>query len=384
MPFRSVRNQAWGPLVQLSVRGLPSGAAAGFGGQSIIGPGTINLVILTASNSPTGTFPLTITGTDFSGTQSIQAMMTITPGPPPLDFIVAVTPAVQTTLGGGSVNYKVDVTSDSTTVPVNLSVSGLPTGATGTFTPPSILHQGSSTLTVATKNPTAFGFYGLNVIGTDPTGTQKVPISLNIPAVDFTLQQQIGPFGVTAGGTAFGTITATPVLGALDTVTLSVTSGLPAGASASFSPSTLGGPVTTSTMTINTPVSLAPGIYQLVVQGSDASGIQTVQVPFQVFSGNPTAGFFLAAVPNTHEVLAGGGTFYTIIVSNNGGPVPALTFSLSGTPLNGSASLAAIGNNVYQLSVSTDPLSAPRGDDILITAKGPNGTQQIDVFLQTD
>src|SRR5580765_5096669 len=139
-----------GPLVQLSVSGLPPGAAAGFGGQSISGPGTTNLVVLTAINTPTGTYHLTITGSDFSGTQQTEAMMTVTPGPPLLDFIVDVTPASRTTLGGGVVDYTVSVTSDNA-APVNLSVSGLPVGATGTFNPPSITHQGKSTLTVATS-----------------------------------------------------------------------------------------------------------------------------------------------------------------------------------------------------------------------------------------
>src|SRR5689334_21137763 len=78
-----------GPLVQLSVSDLPPGATAGFGGESISGPGTANLVILTAINTPTGTFHLTITGSDFSGTQATEAMMTVTPGPPLLDFIVS-------------------------------------------------------------------------------------------------------------------------------------------------------------------------------------------------------------------------------------------------------------------------------------------------------
>lgn len=373
-----------GPLVQLSVTGLPPGAAAGFGGQNISGPGTANLVILTAINTPTGTYHLTITGTDFSGTQTTDAMMTVTPGPPLLDFIVAVTPASRTTLGGGVVDYRVSVTSDNA-APVNLSVSGLPAGgATGTFNPPSITHQGTSTLTVATQDPTAFGFYGMSVIGTDPTGTQKVPIILNIPSVDFTLQQQVGPFGVTAGGNAIGTVTATPVLGALQSVSLSVVSGLPPGASASFSPATLGGAVTSSTMTITTTTSLVPGIYQLVVQGADSSGIQTAQVPFQVFGGNPSAGFFLAAVPDDHEVQAGGQASYTIIVSNNAGPVPAVTFALTGGPLNGSVGITPLGNNAFLLSVSTDPLSDPGVSSVLITATGPNGTQQIEVSLQID
>lgn len=371
-----------GSLVQLSVSGLPPGATAGFSEPTFTGTGT-TLVILTANNTPTGTFHLTITGTDLTGTQTAEAMMTVTPGPPSLDFVVDVTPASQTTLGGGVVDYTVSVTSDNA-APVNLSVSGLPAGATGTFNPASITHQGKSTLTVATQDPTAPGFYGLNVIGSDPTGTQKVPIILNIPSVDFTLQQQIGPFEVIAGGNAIGTVTATPVLGTLGSVSLSVVSGLPPGASASFSPATLGGPVTSSTITISTTTSLASGIYQLVVQGADSSGIQTVQVPFNVISGNPSAGFFLAAVPDDHEVQPGGSASYTIIVSNNAGPVPPVTFTLSGGPLNGSMGITPLGGNTFLLSVSTDPLDDESIASVLITATGPDGTQQIEVSLEID
>ena len=373
-----------GPLVQLSVSGLPQGSTASFSDPVASGPGTVRLFILTALNTPAGTFHLTITGSDLTGTQTTDAMMTVNPGPPPIDFIVAVTPATQTTLGGGTVSYKVDVSSDNA-APVNLSVTGLPAGATAAFVPPSITHTGSSTLTVVTRDPTAPGFYGLNVIGTDPTGTQKVPIVLNIPSVDFTLQQQVGPSAVTAGGNIIGTVTAAPVLGTLGTVTLSVVSGLPPGASASFSPATLGGGVTGSTMTITTTTSLVPGIYQLTLQGQDASGIQTAQVPFIVISGNPSAGFFLAAVPDELEVHASGGqAISTIIVSNNAGPVPSVMFSLSSSA-NVSASLTPLGANFFQLSVSSaDPLSDAAVGEVLITATGPDGTQQIDVSVQID
>ena len=373
-----------GPLVQLSVSGLPQGSTASFSDSVASGPGTARLFILTALNTPAGTFHLTITGSDLTGTQTTDAMMTVNPGPPPIDFIVAVTPATQTTLGGGTVSYKVDVSSDNA-APVNLSVTGLPAGATATFAPPSITHTGSSTLTVVTQDPTAPGFYGLNVIGTDPTGTQKVPIILNIPSVDFTLQQQVGPSSVTAGGNIIGTVTATPVLGALGSVSLSVVSGLPAGTSASFSPGVIGGGVTSSTMTITTTTSVVPGIYQLTVQGQDASGVQTAQVPFIIISGNPSAGFFLAAVPDELEVQASGGSaFSTIIVSNNAGPVPPVTLTLS-TSANVSALLTPLGANMFQLSVSSaDPLSKAAVGEVLITATGPGGTQQIDVSVQID
>ena len=373
-----------GPLVQLSVSGLPQGSAASFSDPFASGPGTARLFILTGLNTPPGTFHLTITGSDLTGTQTTDAMMTVNPGPPPIDFIVSVTPAKQTTLGGGTVSYKVNVFSDNA-APVNLSVTGLPTGATATFAPPSITHTGSSTLTVVTQDPTAPGFYGLNVIGTDPTGTQKIPVILNIPSVDFTLQQQVGPSAVIAGGNIIGTVTATPVLGTLATVNLSVVSGLPPGASASFSPGTLGGGVTSSTMTITTTTSVVPGIYQLTLQGQDASGIQNAQVPFIVIRGNPSAGFFLAAVPDELEVHASGGSaFSTIIVSNNAGPVPPVTLTLSRSA-NVSALLTPFGPNMFRLSFSSaDPLSDAALGEVLITATGPGGTQQIDVSVQID
>jgi len=373
-----------GPLVQLSVSGLPQGSTANFSEPGFSSPGTTRLFILTAPQTPPGTFHLKITGSDLTGTQTTDAMMTVNAGPPPIDFILSVTPATQTTLGGGTVTYQIDVFSDNAS-PVNLSVTGLPAGATATFNPAAIKGKGSSTLTVVTQDPTTPGFYGLSVIGTDPTGTQKVPIILNIPSVDFTLQEQVGPSAVIAGGNIVGTVTATPVLGTLRSVSLSVVSGLPPGASASFSPATLGGGVTGSTMTITTTTSLVPGIYQLTIQGQDASGIQTAQIPFIVISGNPSAGFFLAAVPDELEVHASGGqASSTIIVSNNAGPVPPVTFSLSSSA-NVSASLTAFGGNFFQLSVSSaDPLSDAAVGDVLITATGPDGTQQIDVSVQID
>lgn len=304
-----------GPLVQLSVSGLPPGSASAFSDPVVSAPGTSTLTILTAPNTSPATFNLTITGTDLTGKQTTQAMLTVNAGPPPIDFVMDVTPASRTTLGGGSVSYTVSVSSDNA-APVNLSVSGLPAGATGTFNPAGITGQGMSTLTVTTVSPTSPGFYGLNVIGADSTGTQKVPITLNIASVDFTLQQFVGPSAVTAGGNIFGTVTATPVLGSLGTVTLSVTAGLPPGASANFSPNPLGGSVTSSTMTITTTTSLAAGEYQLSIQGSDASGIQTAQIPVRVLSGNPSAGFFLAAVPDQAEIQARGQAQYIIIMSN--------------------------------------------------------------------
>jgi hypothetical protein len=73
----------------------------------------------------------------------------------PADFAVSVTPASQTVLPGGSTTFNVSVASTGGTFSnaVGLTVSGLPTGATGSFSSPSVTPGSSgapSTLTVQT------------------------------------------------------------------------------------------------------------------------------------------------------------------------------------------------------------------------------------------
>jgi hypothetical protein len=56
-----------------------------------------------------------------------------------------------------------------------LSVSGLPSGATGTFSPASINGgSGASTLNISTNPSTPAGSYILTVTGTDGTITRSV------------------------------------------------------------------------------------------------------------------------------------------------------------------------------------------------------------------
>jgi hypothetical protein len=77
----------------------------------------------------------------------------------PADFSVSVTPASQTVLPGASTTFAVTVSSvgGTFTNPVALTVSGLPAGATGTFSSPSVTPGSTgapSTLTVQTSSST--------------------------------------------------------------------------------------------------------------------------------------------------------------------------------------------------------------------------------------
>jgi len=69
------------------------------------------------------------------------------------DFSLGISPNSQTITTGGSTTYTVTVTvtpSNGFSATVSFAVSGLPSGATGTFNPTSVTGSGSTTLTVTT------------------------------------------------------------------------------------------------------------------------------------------------------------------------------------------------------------------------------------------
>jgi hypothetical protein len=63
---------------------------------------------------------------------------------------------------------------------VNLSVSGLPSGATGTFNPTSVSGSGSSTLTVSTASSTPAGTSQLTITGAGGSLNHSKSVSLTV------------------------------------------------------------------------------------------------------------------------------------------------------------------------------------------------------------
>ncbi len=71
------------------------------------------------------------------------------------DFTVAATPGTQTSGGGGSTTFTVTVTgTGGFSGNVTLSASGLPAGATASFSPSVVMGTGPSTMTVLTSSST--------------------------------------------------------------------------------------------------------------------------------------------------------------------------------------------------------------------------------------
>src|SRR5206468_6947413 len=124
---------------------------------------------------------------------------------------------------------------------VGLSVSGLPTGATATFSPTSVTGSGSSTLNVTTSLTTPAGSYTLTVTGASGslTHSSSVTLAVNLPP-DLALSGTPDSRTVAQGNSTSYTVSVTALNGFSGTVGLSA-SGLPTGATATFSPTSVTG-----------------------------------------------------------------------------------------------------------------------------------------------
>ncbi|MGS2614076.1 S8 family peptidase [Micromonospora sp. LZ34] len=101
--------------------------------------------------------------------------------PPTNDFSVSVSPTSGSTAPGGSVTTTVNTaTTNGSAQSVSLSASGLPAGATASFSPATVTSGGSSTLTISTSASTPPGTYPVTVTGSAASGTRTATYTLTV------------------------------------------------------------------------------------------------------------------------------------------------------------------------------------------------------------
>jgi subtilisin family serine protease len=182
------------------------------------------------------------------------------------NFTLAVTPSSRTALVGGSAAYTATVGAmNGFTGPVTLSVSGLPAGATGTWTPPTVPGSGGSQLTVSTPQGVAPGVYPLTITGSSGGLSHSIQVTLVVSAGDFAISASPATQSVTRGGSASSTVSLSVSGGFSGSVSLSAT-GLPSGSTASFSATPVTAPGT-SRLTVRTTSSTARGTFTVIVTG---------------------------------------------------------------------------------------------------------------------
>lgn len=198
------------------------------------------------------------------------------------------------------------------------------------------------------------------------------------PSKDFTVTAAPISSSVQKGRAATFSVAVTPVAGFTGKVTLS-SSGLAAGMSATFSPSSLtvdGSPLT-STLTVTTSSSTPTGSDTLTVTGTNGSTKRTLALVVVVSAPAP-AGLALAVTPAGVSVAPGSSATYAVAVSRINGyagtiglvasaPLPTgttVSVSPSSVPAGASSPVAAT------LTVTTTPTTPASTTAVTVTATG--------------
>src|SRR5437016_1573252 len=260
--------------VTLTLGGAPTGVTGSFDPAAPTGTTSTLTVSVGAAVAP-GVYNLTVDGTGAPGNRSTPLALTVSAAP---DYTLSLTPAALTIGQGATGNTTVTITRTNFTGAVTLSLGNAPTGVTGSFNPAAPTGT-SSTVTLSVGAAVAPGVYNLTVDGTATAGNRSTPLTLTVSAApDYSLS--LAPAALTvaqaANGTATVTITRTNFTSA---VTLSL-GGAPAGVTGSFNPAAPTG--TTSALTVSVGAAVAPGVYNLRVDGTGAPGNRSTPLTLTV------------------------------------------------------------------------------------------------------
>jgi subtilase family serine protease len=166
---------------------------------------------------------------------------------------------------------------------VALSVSGLPTGVTGTFNPTSITGSGTSTLSLTVASTTAAGSYTVTVKGVGGGITQTTTLTLTVTTPvtgGFSLSVSPTSGSLARGQSGYAVVTVTATGGFDSAVALSAT-GIPSGVTGSFSPTSVTGSGT-SDFTLTVARNAPTGTHVITITGTSGSTSHSATLTFTV------------------------------------------------------------------------------------------------------
>lgn len=273
------------------------------------------------------------------------------------NYGITSSPASVTMLSGRTATYPLTVTLwQGTGAPVTLSVvSGLPVGATPSFSTNPVTPTGSSTLTISTPSSVALGDYTLLVYGQFGAFLNYTVLTLHIYnfAVSISPSTQTVLRGLSAQYKATLTLSAGSSTTGIPSELMSVT-GLPSDATWAFGPSnfipTFGGNTATFTVYTHGPPSGSLGDYTFTITGTDpypSGGSRSGSAHLHIFD------FSVILTPISRTTLRGTTTVYDLQLKLLGGSsttgIPAMSMSISGGP----------SDTVYTLSATSMTPTVP-------------------------
>jgi hypothetical protein len=325
--------------VTLSTGALPAGVTATFAPPTVTSGGTSTLTLVAASNAVlVAATPITITGTSGSLAHATTVTLSVSG-----DFTIAETPSSLSVIQGQSVAATVAIFPvGGFAGTVTLGVTGLPGGVTATFSPPTIVASGSSTLTLA-ASPAAVVTPAATITVTAQSGSVTHSVTfvltvLPVPAPEFTLGVSPTGVSVTQGFSGAVLVTTTSIDGFAGTINLT-TGPLPAGVTATFlPPAIVGGGNSTLFLAASSTAAIVTSV-PVTVTGTSGSFVHSATVTLAVLAA-PVPDFSIAETPSTVTVVTGGTASISVAVFAEGGFAGVVDLAATGLPNGVSAAFS--------------------------------------------
>jgi len=280
--------------VTFSASGLPSGVTASFSPTSSGPNGTSTLTLTAAANAAPGTATITVTASSNGPTLAHTATINLSVTPTP-DFALSAAPQTLTIALGSSGNDTISVASlNAFNSAVNLSVSGLPAGASSSFSTnpvtPAANGSAGSVLTINVPATSNLGAWTVTVSGSSGGVSHSATFTLSVvqpQQADFSVSASPTSLSLAQGAGANDTITVLSVANFNSPVSLSI-AGLPSGVTAAFAPATVtpaAGGSGSSTLTLSASATAATGNATLAITATSGSLTHTTTIALSVTPG---------------------------------------------------------------------------------------------------
>ena len=343
-----------GKPISFSVSGLPSGVSSSFSTVSCGPSCSSTLTVITSSSTSTGTFPIAVTGSGGGISRSTSFNLTVS-DPVTFDFTLS-NSGNKSVTAGSSVSNTISATlASGSTQSVAFSASGLPAGATASFSPGSCNPTCSSTLTIATT------------LGVTPAGTSTIMVSASGGGIT-----RITTFSLTVNLPIAATPTITPnggnFTGSISVTMTTVTPGASIYFTTDGSTPTQSSKLYTGAMTLTNSTTVKAVTLKAGYNSSGmASTSFTIIQPFD---------FSLTHTGN-QSVMAGSSTTNSITATLVSGSTQAVTFSVSGLPSGATASFSSTScSPTCSSTLTLNASSATAGTySIMVTATGGGVTR---------
>lgn len=284
-----------------------------------------------------GSYAVTVTATDGTLVRTDTISLLVTASTVAPGFTLSPATVMAPVAQGASVPITLSLASvGAYQGTVTLSLGGMPTGVTGSFSTTTIANgSGSSVLTLSAASSVAVGNATVTVTATDGTLSQTSTITLGVTAPPAAASYSLSPMSAAVpliqGQTAQVVFALSSSGGYTGTDTFSV-AGLPAGVSGGFSAATLTNGAGSTTLTLSAAVGATLGNTSPTVTVTDGTITRTCTLALAVSSPAATPVFVATPKTATLSVVQGASAPITVTLAASGGYTGTDTITLGSLP----------------------------------------------------